>query len=191
MGNIISHLADRTDNWPPNYANKKHWCYEAGSNPDHYQHYCDDVDIGSPQYDTAFDYSVFRCRKARCQTCLDLNPELYPARDLWPRTQRDKADAHSRQIHVTSESLLESSSSGCKICSVIVEGIVLVGDSKALVSNAVFRIELLEGFTVRVTHETPGKSTTEEEERLTVELHSGVGKWLSTRQSKILIVASR
>ncbi|PVH67844.1 HET-domain-containing protein [Cadophora sp. DSE1049] len=172
MGNIIGHLVDVTDNWPPNHANKKHWCYEAGSNPDHDKHYCDDPNIGSPQYDTDFDYSVFRCREARCQTCLDLNPELYPARGLWSGTNGKKADPQSREIHVTSKSLLESTSGGCKICSVLKEGIGLVGGSKALVPNNVFSVELLKGFTVRVTHETPMKSATEEEERLAIELHS-------------------
>jgi hypothetical protein len=184
MGNIVGralHLEDVTRNWPKNCASKKHWCFETGPNPDHHSHYCDDPHVGDPQYDADFDYSVFRCREAKCQTCLDLNRELYPARALWPGDSWIKVDPQSQEIHVTWNSLLESASGGCELCSVLEEGIRLVGGSRNFVPHNVFCVELLEGFTVRVTHEKPVEANmADEKERLVVEFHGSVGEWLFT-----------
>lgn len=178
MGNTIGRAlcaGDVTRNWPPSHANKKHWCFEYGSDSGSSKHYCDDPQVGDPQYDTNFDYAVFRCREARCGTCLDLNPNLYPARELWRGNQWLKVDPQSREIHVTWKSLLESASGSCEICSVLKEGVNLVGGSISFGPDSVFCVELLEAFTVRLTHETPMEGAMDQKERLIVEFHSCVG----------------
>jgi hypothetical protein len=193
MGNVIGHVlgfGDVTKSWPQNFAKKKHWCYEATGHDDqsrNYQHYCDDPQVSGPQYDAHFDYSVFRCGGARCQTCLDLNPELYPARRLWPGDKWKKVDSQSQEIHVTWNSLLQSTSSGCKLCSILKEGIGAISSSVTLVSNDVFCVELLQGFTVRVTLEKPTENSIEKKESLVVEFHSIVGKRFFTHRRKFLM----
>lgn len=180
MGNIITrimNMKDRSRKWPPKYTNKKHWCFESGTTGEYTQHYCDEPSAGGSKYDTNFDYSVFSCRKAKCQTCVDLDPELYPDRAMWHETLYWKEfDPEAREIHVTWKSLLESAIGGCEICSILKEGISRVGGSKAKVPENIFCIELLNGFTVRLTHETPDDPV-EEVERLVVEFHRGLGRY--------------
>ena len=197
MGNIVGHVLsfeDVTRNWPQSYTQKKHWCYEATGpvdQPHHYQHYCDDTQIGDPQYDAHFDYSVFRCWEARCQTCLDLNPQHYPARGLWPGDKWKKVDSQSQEIHVTWKSLLEAISSGCKVCSILKEGIDAISSPVTLVSSDVFCVELLKGFTVRVTLEKPMEKGVKKKENLVVEFHRCVGKKFLARRKRSLMKGLR
>lgn len=166
--------------WPPNHATKKHhWCLDSSREEGLY--YCDDSSVGSPQYDPHFDYSVFGCRAAKCQTCLDVNPEFYPPRELWLGLNLDK-DPKSREIHCTWGALRHSKDSGCETCRILVEGIEFVScGMKEFGTGSVFRVDILEGFTVKVTLETAPE---EEEEsiqlhKFAVEFHSRAGQSLT------------
>jgi hypothetical protein len=144
---------------------------------DNNKHYCDDPSIGGAQHDLSFDYSVFRCREANCQTCLDLNPDCFPARSLIPGDQWISKDPKSKDIHVTWKSLVESASGGCEVCGVLEEGLRVVGRREMRVDlENVFCVGLLEGFTVRVTQEKPmEQGTLGVKDRFAVEFHCRSG----------------
>jgi len=185
MGTVLGRMLkfeDVTRYWPPNIADKKHWCMGGK------EHYCDDdpAAIQSQDDDLPFDYSSFRCREATCQTCLDLDPNFYPSRSLWPGDQWVKKDQKSREIHFTWKSMKEAAYGDCETCGILEEGIRLVGGAGEGVLDelSVFCLEILEGFTVRITLEIPieqGELRTKE--KLAVEFHSilGMSLHLGTR----------
>lgn len=183
MGNIIARVSgayDVTRRWPQDYANKRHWCYEWRLGTGAPEHYCDDAKIGGTRQDLNFDYTVFQCRYARCQTCLDLNRNLYPPRELWKGDDsKIIVDSQSREIHVTWKGLTESS---CEFCSVLQEGINSVAAAQTLIPESVFCLELLEGFTVRATHEVSQKQHGgTEDEKLVAEFYSNDSEFQISR----------
>jgi hypothetical protein len=170
---------DPTKQWPPNFADKRHWCLaydhcaENGRN-----YYCDDPQDGKTGLDSQPDYSVFSCNKSACQTCLNLNPAHFPARQLYPGSQYEKKNPRSQEIHFTWKALEESASKGCETCSVIEEGIRSARGLTGIKTEIaeVYCLEILQGFTVRVTQEKKDSERSKKEDRLAIEFYSHAGK---------------
>lgn len=189
MGAVIArmaHISDITGYWPKNPVEKKHWCMAASLGNETY--YCDGPQEDAPAPDPDFSYSVFSCREAKCQTCLDVSPQLFPDRTLWPRAGQIIGDLvrdpKPQEIHFTWHSLKNAAGAGCEVCSILKEGIEQLCGALRFEDAAVFCLEILEASTVKITHEKPEETVAEvKSSRLAIEFHSTISQ--SSRILKI------
>lgn len=151
-----------------------HWCLDRETGKEPMLHFCHDSTPDSPEHDPEFDYDVFTCRGAKCQVCVDVDPSLYPSRERWRGSSSMRKDSKSREIHCRWGSLVKSKDDGCEFCGILVEGVLSFHDGvQELTSESVFCVELLEGFTVRMTLENrPVGDELELIHKLSVEFHT-------------------